>query len=479
MHAPKAASSAPSALRPGLALALLLASLGVACAESPAPRSPRSLLLLTVDTLRADRLGAYGSERDLTPQLDELARRGIVFERAYASAPFTLPSIATILTGRYPDEMGIVSNRSAIPESVPTLASALRARGWRTAAVVSNFVLRDKTGLAEGFGVYDDTMDQKEAVRKWPERVAAPTTDAALRILEEWDASDASQESDPIPWFLWVHYQDPHGPYTPPERERGKLITEERRAPGGDRILPQAPDHGGLGSIPAYQLLDDRHDVAFYRAGYHGEIRYTDREIGRLLAGLERLGLGEQTAIVFTADHGESLGERDYWFAHGEFLGDEQVRVPLLVHVPGLSPARREDLVSLADLFPTLSTLLLGEPVGPEYAGRDLLAPGAEREASVPYMVNLAAGTESRIGMVDGDYKLVLSFRDGLWQAELYRDGNEDVDLAAPAPQITSRMRERLTDLRKRYKRDVAERRQELSEREEAQLRALGYLDEH
>src|SRR5258705_11130146 len=142
------------------------------------------LLVVTVDTLRADALGAYGSGLGLSPHLDALAAESVVFDAAYAAAPLTLPSLATLFTGRWPEERGVSSNEAALPQGVPTLASELRERGWRTGAVVSNFVLNGSAGLAQGFDRYDDRLPRREAVRHWPERSARDATDAALAMLD-------------------------------------------------------------------------------------------------------------------------------------------------------------------------------------------------------------------------------------------------------------------------------------------------------
>ena len=440
----------------------MLALLVAACADPPA-----SLLLISVDTLRADRLGAYGSERGLTPRLDALASESLVFGAAYAPAPFTFPSIASMLTGRYPEELGIYSNRSAVPDDAPTLAGLLRDRGFATAAVVSNFVLRDKAGLAPHFDVYDDTMEQREVFREWPERVARHTTDAALAAL-------ASLPND-APWFLWVHYQDPHGPYTPPAGLRERFLEAERREPGARRQLPARLDSYGHGGLPAYQELDGEREIAFYRAGYNAEVAYVDVEIGRLLDALTASGQLGDAVVVFTADHGEALGEFDYWFSHGHHLTDELVRVPLLMRVPGVPAGRRDDVVSLVDLFPTLAALAGAGRT--DTSGRDLLAAGASARDSVPYLATLGAAPEPRYGIVADDYKLILTHRDDLWRSQLHRRGRDQIDLSAPAPQIARRLRGELAALRRRFVGAGREHRQQLTPEEEQGLHALGYLD--
>lgn len=447
----------------------LLAAVAIAvggCARTP---SPRLLLLVTVDTLRADHLGAYGSELGLTPQLDALARESLVFEAAYAAAPLTLPSLATLFTGRYPEELGIRSNESTLPAEVPTLATGLRERGWRTAAVVSNYVLREGSGFSKGFDRYDDTLSRREAVRLWPERIARDTTDAALGILDACAGERC---------FVWVHYQDPHGPYDPPPGLREAQLPRAAGERDAARRLPVGKDHAGIGAIPAYQYLGGRRDVAFYRAGYRGEVEYVDAEVGRLLEGLRARRLEERSVVIFAADHGEALGEHDVWFAHGENLGDAQVRVPLLMRIPGRAPGRRGDVATLADLRPTLLQLLAG--VSPEAGGRerDLLAPGAEKAASRPYLATLLGSGVQRFGIVEGDHKLVVSGSGDEERVELHRLGREDEDLALSDPELLATLRGSLESLRDGLAPAPEESPRTLTEAERAQLRALGYGDE-
>jgi len=428
------------------------------------------VLLLTADTLRADSLGAYGSTHGLTPRLDALAAESVLFEWAYAPASFTLPSIAALLTGRYPEELGIRSNESALPEGAGSLASELAARGWSTRAVVGNFVLRRSSGVGQGFERFDDVFPQREAgVRAMPERTAAETTAAALELLE-------GCETGP-PCFVWVHYQDPHGPYDPPAhwRERARLAADEGDARG--RELPIGADHWGRGSIPAYQVLGQRVDVAFYRAGYRGEIAYMDEQIGLLLDALAERGLEREAVVVFAADHGESMGEGDVWFSHGTRLGDEQVRVPLMLRVPGQEPARRQDPASLVDLRRTLLSLATGAAAPRTGQGRDLLGSQEAGGGGVAYMTNLGVGGTSRFALAEGEFKFVATERDGVFDGRLQRRGSEDVDWTAAAPQLAARMRAGLGRLRQSVGVAVPETPQQLDENDRAELEALGYLE--
>lgn len=452
--------------------ALLLALALGGCGSAGSPPSPSLLLLLTVDTLRADVLGTYGGRDGLSPHLDALAAQSLVFDTAYAPAPFTLPSLASLHTGRYPIELGLHTNLSLLPEDSETLASALSRAGWKTAAVVSNVVLRDRTDLARGFDAYDDTMTQLESTRRWPERIAADTSDAALRLVDGWRNDPQVRDS---PLFLWVHYQDPHGPYTPPPGWRERFA-DAARARLGDRRLPSDDTSFGEGGVPVYQMQDDEHAARFYLAGYEGEVAYLDAELGRLLAGLAERGLTDDAWVVFAADHGEALGEHDFWFAHGHHLTDELVRVPLWIRRPGLAPGRRADVVSLVDLRPTLLAALTGEAPAADARGRDLLAPGADRRDSVPLLSTLFAYRLQRHGIVSGGYKLILTREGDIWSSSLYRLGDERVDLAAPAPQLTARLREDLRRLRDELDHDLPEQPRDLDERERRELEALGYV---
>jgi arylsulfatase A-like enzyme len=414
--------------------------------------------------LRADRLGAYGSTRALTPAIDALAARSVVFTSAYAPASFTVPSLAALMTGRYPEELGIWTNESAFTDSVPTLAGVLTTHGWYTSAVVSNWVIRSGPGLERGFAHYDDTYPDMEASRMMPERRAQATTDAALAALERCLT----------PCFLWVHYQDPHGPYTPPEDLRARYLAREREAPDGRRLLPEG-DHNGFGGIPGYQQLGDEREVAFYRSGYDAEVRHLDEHIGRFLEAFEARGFAERAVIVFAADHGESLGEDDCWFAHGALLSDVLVRVPLFVRVPGAVPGRRDELVSLVDVLPTLLPLLTGKPAEDERPGRDLFAPGAAARPSRPYLANLGDNAVPQWAVVEGDYKLLVEERDGDERVRLLRRG-DDAEVIEPLPEVRARLDASLRATRSALRRK-AETRQMLSPFDRERMKALGYAD--
>ncbi len=433
---------------------------------------PPLLLLITADTLRADHLGTYGDPNWLTPQLDALAAESLVFEHAYTPAPFTLPAVTALHTGRYPTEVGMVNNLLMLPPGTQTLAESLRRLGYRTAAVVSNFILRRVSGLHAGFDHYDDRFPQVEANRPdYPERIAQFTTDAALEALAQYPPSAKA------PVFLWVHYQDPHGPYTPPGNGRARYLAAERNREDGRRTLAISENDHGMGALPRYQVLSGEREVAFYRAGYKAEVHYMDQEIGRLLKTVRTLPAWRGSVVLFSADHGEAMGEEDYWFAHGRRVDDGQVHIPLLIRAPGAKPGRRSDIASLMDLSATLLARAGGAPA-PDTRGRDLLAPDAARASSDVYFANLK-DDRPRIGLVADGYKYVLDIDPATSTAteRLTRLAAEDQDLSKRETARAESMRGRLLALKQNAVASVPAARQEISPEDHSKLRALGYAE--
>jgi arylsulfatase A-like enzyme len=429
---------------------------------------PRLVLLLTVDTLRADRLVAYGGPPELAPRLNTLLADAEVFRFAYSPASYTLPSMAALHTGRYPEELGVLGNVARMGSDFATLAGVLNLHGWRTGAVVSNYVLRSGGGFERGFDHYDATFPQLEANREMPERIAEDTTQAGLALV------DRMLHDEPERLFLWIHYQDPHGPYLPPPGRRERFLRQERAT-----LVRELPvEHQrGLGAIPLYQYVEGQRDPDFYRAGYDGEVSYLDDEISRLLDGLDARRLLAGAEIVFAADHGEGLGEDDYWFAHGEYLSDPLVRIPLAIHTPGREGRMRGDPASLVDIFPTILALAgVGGASG--YPGRDLLAEGAETASRDIYLATLRGSLVPRFGLVAGGYKYVRSgFPDAIQEEIFAVDGGAHPS-GDEADELVASMRERLEAFQRGLRRSSRENRRELTPTERERLRTLGYLVE-
>jgi arylsulfatase A-like enzyme len=354
-----------------------------ACAAcSRAPQKP-NVLVITIDTWRADRLSAAGFARPVTPEIDRLAAESLRFTHASAPRAKTTPSMASLFTGLYPHEHGARDLMVPLAPTVPLFAERLRAAGWSTAAIVGNFVLRDDfSGLARGFASWTEDLPDEQGVppENVPQRTARSLTDGALVALGLSDR-DPEAEAGPRgsvvregePWFLWLHYMDPHGVYAAPPEHR----VFERAAP--EWIPPEPPPAAnGLNrrwiadyNVPAEaRAADGRVDAARVRDHYDAEVHYADAEVGRLLDALRARGLLENTLVVVTSDHGESLGEQDYWFEHGRNVSEATVRVPLVVRWPASlasrpAPGVRGGDVSLCDVAPTILALLDLPPLAP------------------------------------------------------------------------------------------------------------------
>jgi choline-sulfatase len=286
------------------ALYLLRDRAGDAAGTTPGASAPvRHVLLITIDTLRADRLGSYGYAAARTPRLDALAARGARFTHAYANAPITLTSHASLMTGRYPPGHGARHNGMAMPAGAPTLAEAFKRAGFETGAFVSAFPLDRRFGLARGFDTYDDEMPRAADGRRANERAGAVTIDRALTWIR------ARPQSSRV--FAWMHLFEPHAPYGSPADGRSAA------------------------------------------ARYDDEIAAVDREIGRLLDAWRDL---PSTLVVATADHGEAFGEHKE-IGHSIFVYDTTLQVPLAIAGPGVASATVDQPVALTDLAPTIAAL--------------------------------------------------------------------------------------------------------------------------
>lgn len=341
-------------------LPLTIVSLVAVLLWLPACRAPRfpdrpDLLLITVDTLRADHLGAWGYPRETSPFLDGLAAEGVRFSDAWVQWPKTGPSMASMFTSTYARDNGIVRRVGVpVPGAFRMLAEELQGLGYATHAVVANGALGREFNFQQGFDQYVESW-KRAAPEGIDRNGAGRVTDLALEVADGVDGER--------PYFLWVHYLDPHAPYSPPDAYRDRFQGDDWFAPATEiPLFPDRPEVQMMGIGPK-QVLDGRTDLPFYVARYDAEIAYTDRQIERLWEALERRGLLRRTLTAFTSDHGESLGEHRYYFDHGRFGFETCLHVPLILHFPGvLRPRVVERPVELLDLAPTLL----------EAAGREL-----------------------------------------------------------------------------------------------------------
>lgn len=304
---------------------------------------PRSVVLITIDTLRADHTGLNGYGHGRTPAISDLAEQGVSFTQAYSTCSLTAPSHASIFTGQYPSwhTVGLYNGRHRLNRSTETLAELLKQNGCRTIAIVSNPVLWAPLGLDQGFDVYDDELEGHELNRKSiAERYAERAVDLALAWLKVQNSS----------FFMWLHIQDPHGPYVP-----DSAVACPRPEKDQSVLLPKGKDYSGYQSIPAYQVYGEERAVSDYISRYDCEISNTDYHLGRLFACLKKDRWFKNTLIILTADHGEALGEDDFYFAHGHSIGIDQVHVPLVIAGADVTEKKRIDqAVSNLSIFKTV-----------------------------------------------------------------------------------------------------------------------------
>lgn len=427
--------------RPAAAVLALLALAAAAggCRDDGATPPP-SVLVITLDTTRADRLGCYGKADAGTPNLDALAARGVLHERAYTVAPITLPAHASIFTGTYPIWHGVRDNGSfRLDDRIDTLAETLGDHGWRTGAFVAAYPVARGFGLEQGFEIYDDDFGHEDGERRFsrPERRAEVVVASAL----DWLGALRDDE----PFLAWVHVFDPHAVWEPP---------------------------------PPY-------DARFAHDPYQGEVAYSDHALGALFDWLDATGRRDSTLIVVVADHGEGLGDHGEE-THGALIYDSTMHVPLILAGPGVPAGVRDPrIVRVIDILPTV-TELLGLDAPPDVQGRSLTHAwrGRDEGPRTAYLETqwprLQHGWSDLRGIVDGGWKLI--------EAPGARDHEPEVFDIATDPGETRDVQARDADRSRELRATMqatfddhasagafdAER--SLSPEDEQKLRALGYI---
>jgi arylsulfatase A-like enzyme len=410
-----------------------------------------SVLLISIDTVRRDHVGAYGYARPTTPRFDGLARAGVLFDDAVSTSSWTLPAHLSMLTGVDPGRHGGVDMRHGFNRSVPTVPALLRAAGFATRAVTSHLYVSSVYGLDDGFEHLDFRQDRKAT------EVADRGMDALDRVGDR-------------PFFVFLHLYDPHWHYDPPDWARRLFETAYAGSVTGNWQDFSRRDRTAVSDA----------DLAHLLALYDGEIRYADTEVGRVLDHLAARGLDRSTLVVITSDHGEEFLDHGSW-EHQKTLYEEVVRVPLALRGPGLEPRREKTQVSLLDVAPTILAWA-GVTAPASVTGRSLLGPLPEREAY---------GETDHT--VDGTHKLFLRGGASRWKTilALSADGNETrgeewYDLSSdpaerksvpPAPSVADPIRRRALE---RWRADRGAggtaRPVCLSPEQRERLRALGYV---
>ena len=415
------------------------AAMAVALAVPAAGQTRPNVILITIDTLRADYLGCYGNTRIPTPNLDALAAQGTIFDRAYCQAPMTPPSHASILTGTYPPTHGVRDfTSSGLRQGFPTLASILKKAGYNTAAFVSAYVLDSVWGFNQGFDYYYDHFEPKDFQGVNPGNVQRKAGET-ITLVNDW-----LSKKPRAPYFVWVHLFDPHHDYNPPE-----------------------PFHSRYAS-----------DL------YGGEVAYADHELGRLFDSLRTSGDWDRSLIVAVSDHGEGRGEHDE-YEHGFFLYESTLRIPMIIKLPrdSAKQARRSgDIVASVDIAPTILQFLRlsGDPKVP-MQGRGLLGQIAGKQGSsrsIAYGETLyprkTFGWSDLAAWVEGSFKFIEAPRPELY--DLATDPREDVNLYASRRALAEGLRQKLNQFRQRISpAQETEGTGGDSERIEA-LRSLGYV---
>jgi len=455
-------------MRAAAALALALAT---GCGFSRAP----NVVLVSIDTLRADHLGSYGYARDTSPEIDRLAAQGVRYAHAYAAASWTLPSHVSLFTSQLPSRHGVRDDRNALSPQATTLAKLLSAAGYSTAGFVSWVYVGAAYGLGQGFDVYRELVDRAhyEPASGGGAAPAAQVVDAALA----WLASKPAR-----PFFLFVHLFDPHLDYAPPApydsmfggdpaAADGRYATLSRYIPYLGKPVPAIPD-----------AVRER-----VTSLYDGEIRYADTELGRLLRALD--ALGEESLVVFVSDHGEEFGEHGSLEGHGWTLYEEVLHVPLVLRLPRGEQAGRvvDAPVSLIDVAPTVLDAL-GLPAPPEFEGRSLL--GLARGDEAPRGRLLFAQIDragARLRAVRGDHwkrievrdagaaTLGLPVREGELLFDLDADPGEQRDLSGRNELVSRYLSAALAAAEASGAQAPAPVAATLSPEDRERLRALGY----
>jgi len=435
-----------------------------ACAGETAPR-PKGVLLLVVDTLRADALSLYGYERATSPRLDRFAaERGVVFEHARAAAPWTKPSIASIMTGLEPRQHGVMLHHHRLHGQLATLGAAFQAAGYDTAAVQSNMLLASVFGYSNGFSVYLEEHLALHSVSTG-EQINAD----ALGWLDG--------RADPArPWFMWVHHYEPHFDYL-----HWPGLTFETGYTG--RLTGSEP----MDQLIAYTEHLGPDEIAFLRGRYDGEVLRQDQLVGDLLDGLAARGELAETLVVFTSDHGEEFLEHGE-LSHQHKLFDVLLHVPLVIARPGESqPGHRiVEPVSLLDLGRTMLDLA-GETkrVFPGHSFAALMqgSGGIDLAPSVAHTATVEGGSETEPRELDmlfmGSHKLVRDLDSGeRLLFDLARDPKERRNLAAEQPERTAALErelERFLSLRQRRGGPLAAEHVELTSEQLERLAKIGY----
>jgi arylsulfatase A-like enzyme len=415
-----------------------------------------SVLLIIIDTLRADHLGCFGYERNTSPNLDALAGHSILFGDAISAAPWTTPSIASMFTGQYPRVLGYGGDAVVVDDKALCMAEIFKLNGYATGAVISHTFVSSELGFDQGFESFDEENDQGHG------HVSSPSvTDKGIAFV---DAHKGGR------FFLFLHYFDPHCDYI--------LHQPYDFYPDYQGDLKSGQTIESLREAAPHMTAEDKR---YLNALYDSEIRFTDENIGRLLEHLKTLGIYDDLLIVVVADHGEAFLERgEHWIGHTTNVHQELVHVPFMIKLPGQAEGRRIDRpVSLVDFMPTvIHAAGLEVPAGYEYDARDLLGPDSGDGTTPVFSETYRWGDQE--SLISSTWKILKDRASGhLYLFDLGSDPCELRDLSADKREILLKLRARLSEID--YDLDMGRSRfrvraPNLSPEEIEKLKSLGYI---
>ena len=395
----------------------------------------KHVILISIDTCRADRLGCYGYRYARTPNIDAFAEDSTLFENVVSTVPLTLPAHSSMMTGTIPPYHGVHDNLGyQLGESNITLAEILKEKGYATGAVIAAFVLDSRFGLDQGFDYYNDRFDEEYNTIGIAERKGGEVTGYGIKWLAEHYKE---------PFFLFLHYYDPHQKYDPPEPFKVTLFDDDN-------------------------------------SRYNGEIAYADHCVGQVIEKLKTLGIYDSTLIIITGDHGEALGGH-LEMSHGYFIYQETMQIPLMFKVPGISGQLKvDDLSGVVDIMPTICSILnIDYPSGIQ--GKDLsqyckrkITTKKDRHLYCESMTPTKSNCSSLLGVVNSRFKYIQAPRPELY--DLVNDPHENNNLVEEQPQRARMMQDRLKKILEETVRKEGPDRIEFGEEERRKLEALGYI---
>jgi arylsulfatase A-like enzyme/Tfp pilus assembly protein PilF len=420
--------------------AVIVAAFFLFKTPEPIDAKDYNLLVITLDTLRADRVGIYGYKNAQTPTLDRLAREGVMFQNCYSTVPLTLPAHSSIFTGRYPLGHGVRGNGIyVLPQKEMTLAETMKEKGFSTFGVISSFVLLSKFGLGQGFDVFDDSLNSHLMYNNYTSEI--PATAVYKKFLQWFEKNHQNR------FFAWVHLYDPHAPYKAPKRFADKFNKD-------------------------------------YLGRYDAEIAFTDEAVNKILEALKKKNALANTLVVIVGDHGEAFGEHEE-FGHGFFCYDEALKVPLIFYNQKLLPKNGLNIlnrVNIVDIMPTLLEMFRLD-ISPTIQGNSMLhlmRGKKEKEARNFYFESMHGKDEMNwaplMGIIDGKYKFI-----SLPEPELYdltADPNEKENLFRKknyiAKNLDKKLMKQVTLLSQSG--SAADAKRDLTNEDKQHLTSLGYI---